>query len=128
MTENQEAEALATYLRLKKYTFTHIANESGLPPKIAMLAAIRKKRMWLSPWFPDYCIILKCWSLLFIELKRERTRKKNWEYKALSSDGIKTSPEQLDWQDKLNGIPNIQCEICYWCEEAIDTIKRIDKA
>jgi len=45
MTENEEAEALATYLKLKKYTFTHIANESGLPPKIAMLAAIRKKRM-----------------------------------------------------------------------------------
>ena len=126
MTENEEAEALATYLKLKKYTFTHIANESGLPPKIAMLAAIRKKRMWLSPGFPDYCIVLKCWSLLFIELKKKRTRKKNWEYKALSSDGIKVSEEQEHWKNQLNTISNVQCNICYWCEEAIELIKRID--
>jgi len=76
-TENQEAEQLANWLKVNNYLFTHIANESGLPPKVAMLSAIRKKRMGLSPGVPDFMIILKQGSLLFIELKRQRRVLKN---------------------------------------------------
>ena len=122
-TENQEAERLSNWLRNNKYKFTHIANESGLPPKVAMLAAKRKKRMGLSPWFPDYCIILRRGSLLFIELKRQRAVLKNGKLWASPS---KTSNEQIEWIDELNQIPNIQAEVCYGCDESIETIKRIE--
>ena len=95
--ENLESELFAKWLKSNEYKSTHIANESWLPPRVAMLSSLRKKRMWTSPWFPDYCIILKCGSLLFIELKKPRTLKKNGEYKALSSDWIEISPEQEEW-------------------------------
>lgn len=126
MNENKEAEKLAQWLNLQWYLFSHIANESWLPPKIAMLSAIRKKRMWLKPWFPDYMIILKRWSLLFIELKKSRTKKQNWELKALSSDWIHISDEQKYWISELNKIDNIQANICFGCNEAIETIKSIE--
>ena len=121
-TENQEAEALARWLKCKWYIFTHIANESWLPPKVAMLSAMRKKRMWLSPWFPDFCIILKCKSLLFIELKRAIDYSKSEKGRKLSV----TSKEQLEWQKELNKVKNIQCEICYWAKEAINLIENLD--
>lgn len=126
MTENQEAEILAKWLKSNNYLSTHIANESWLPPRVAMIAAKRKQRMWLTKGFPDYCIILKRGSLLFIELKKTRTRKKNGEFRALSSDGIVVSPEQEIWKWEFNKIENVQCEICYWADEAINFIKNID--
>ena len=46
--ENAEAEIFAKWLRMHGYYSTHIANESGLPKKIAMFSMIRKKRMGLS--------------------------------------------------------------------------------
>jgi hypothetical protein len=76
--ENLEAENLAKWLRLKDYRFSHLANESWLPPKVAMLSAMRKKRMGVSKGVPDYMIVLKRWALLFIELKRPRPILKNW--------------------------------------------------
>lgn len=123
-TENQEAETLANYLRYNNYMFTHIANESWLPPKVAMLSALRKKRMWLSPWFPDFCIVLKRWSLLFIELKRQKTILKSWKEWASPS---RISDEQIKWAESLNKIENVQCNFCYWSSEAINLINRIDE-
>ena len=125
-SENYESEKLANRLRWKNYMFTHIANESWLPPKVAMLAAKRKQRMWLSPWFPDFCIILNINALLFIELKKQRSRKKNWDFKALSSDWIKISDKQIEWCNRLNQCANVQAEICYWADEAKKLIKRIE--
>jgi hypothetical protein len=46
-SENFESECLANRLKANNYIFTHIANESWLSPKVAMLSAIRKKRMLL---------------------------------------------------------------------------------
>lgn len=122
-TENIEAETLANRLRLNNYTFSHIANESWLPPKVAMLRAIRKKRMWLSPWVPDFMIILKTYRLLFIELKRQKRVLKSW--KLWASPSI-ISPEQIKWQDELNKIDNVRAEICYWANEAIKRIKEYE--
>ena len=116
--ENLEAELLAKWLNQKGYKFTHIANESWLPPKIAMLSSLRKKRMWTSPGFPDYCIILKSGALLFIELKKPRTRKKNGEFYALSSDWIEIKPEQEKWIEELNKLDNVWACFCFWYEEA----------
>lgn len=121
--ENIEAESLANWLKASNYKFTHIANESWLPPKVAMLSAMRKKRMWLSPWFPDFCIVLKRNSLLFIELKRQKPVSKTW--KVLKSPSI-ISPEQILWIDTLNNIQNVEAHICYWFEEAKNLINIIE--
>ena len=122
-TENQEAETLSQWLKAYKYKFTHIANESWLPPKVAMLSALRKKRMWLSPWFPDYCIILKRWALLFIELKRQKRVLKNWKLWVSPS---KISDEQKDWLEELSAIPNVEACIAYWSKEAINKILTLE--
>lgn len=122
-TENIESEVLANWLRLNNYTFTHIANESGLPPKVAMLSAIRKKRMWLSPWVPDFMIVLKRKALLFIELKRQIDYSKSKKGKKYSN----VSKEQLKRQEQLNIIEWVQCEICWGAKEWINLIERLEK-
>ena len=120
MTEEQEGVILANWLRANKYKFTHVWNESwqrGTRNIIIMMA--RKKRLWVSKWFPDYCIILKRWSLLFIELKKVRWPKwwLNWST---------ISEEQIEWCNALSGIPNMQAEICHGSKESIDLIERIE--
>ena len=123
-TEDKEAEALAKRLKLNNYTFTHIWNESwqrGTKNIIIMMA--KKKRLWVSKWFPDYCIILKRWALLFIELKRQKKVLKSW--KLWASPSV-TSNEQLEWLKALNNIPNVQGEICYWATESIELINKIE--
>lgn len=112
--ENIEAEALANWLRFNNYRFTHIANESGLPPKVAMKASARKKRMWVSPWVPDFMILLKRNSLLFIELKRKK--------KSLS----KVSQYQLEWIQALNEVTNVEAVVCYGSDEAIKLINEYE--
>ena len=124
--ENLEAEMLAKWLRTNNYTFSHIANESWLPPKVAMLASVRKKRMWVTPGVPDYIIILKRKTLLFIELKKPRTTKDNWEYYSLSTDWIKIAPEQLHWVESLSQIDNIDAQICFWHKNAIELITLLE--
>ena len=122
-SENIEAESLANWLRGNNYMFTHIANESWLPPKVAMLSAMRKKRMWLSPWFPDFCIVLNRKSLLFIELKRQKPIWKNG--KILKSPSI-VSPEQILWIEILNTVQNIEAHICYGFKEAKAIIEELE--
>lgn len=121
--EEVEGEMLAHWLRANNYKFTHIANESGLPPKVAMLSAMKKKRMWLSPWFPDFCIVLNRKSLLFIELKRQKSIWNNW--KILKSPSV-ISPEQIMWIEVLNTIWNIEAHICYGFEEAKEKILEME--
>lgn len=119
-SEDIEAESLAYRLRANWYIFTHVANESWLPPKVAIIAAMKKKRMWLSPWVPDFIIILKRWSLLFIELKRQRIILKNGNLWASPS---KISEEQKSWIEKLWKIENVEALIAFWHKEAIEQIK-----
>ncbi len=79
----------------------------------------RKKRLWVSKWFPDYCITLKRWSLLFIELKKSRWPKWGLNWSTISE-------EQIEWCNELSNIPNIQAEICHWAKESIELIARIE--
>lgn len=119
-TEDTEAEILATWLQFNNYHFTHIWNESwqrGTKNIIAMMN--KKKRLGVSPGFPDYCIVLKRGSLLFIELKRQRKILKNWERGASPSI---TSKEQKQWVEILWSIQNIAAEICYWAEDTQNII------
>lgn len=123
-TEEHEWELLANWLRANNYRSAHIANEIGIKWHIWMLVNKKKKKQWLSKWFPDYCIILKRWSLLFIELKRQR--------KVLKSGKLWASPsliskEQLEWIEELNNISNVQAEIAYWFQDAVTIIQNIEK-
>ena len=125
-TEQQEAYILSDWLKLNGYKFTHIPNETGGHGKLQIIQAIKKRKMGVSIGFPDYVIILKRGSFLFIELKRERNTKKDGTLKALSSDGIEIRPEQIQWIDSLNAVDNVDAYICFGADEAIETIKRLE--
>ncbi len=43
-TEDQEAEALAKWLRANKYSFTHIGNESGQRGTANIVRMMKKKK------------------------------------------------------------------------------------
>ncbi len=124
-TEDQEAETLAKWLWANKYSFTHIGNESGQRgTKNIVLMMAKKQRLWVSKWFPDYCVILKRGSLLFIELKRKKRVLKSWK---LGKSPSVVSEEQQQWVAELNTIPNVQAEVCYGSEEAIWVIERLEE-
>lgn len=121
-TESQETITLANWLRLHNYFFTKNPNETFTK----FFNVKRKNKLeWVSPWVPDMMIILKRWSLLFIELKRRKKVLKSWK---LSSSNSRVSEEQKKWISELNNIPNIEAHICYWAAEAISLIERIEKS
>ena len=120
MNESQHSEALARWLILHNYRFTHIANESWLPPKVAMIVWAKKKRMWVSPWVPDFMIILKRWSLLFLEMKKERWPK-GW------LNGSHIDPPQEEWIQALSSINNVGAFFAHWYEDAIRIVNEMEK-
>lgn len=101
-TEQQEAEALAIWLTVHGYTFTHIPNETGSDPA-ARRRAVRMKRAGVSKGFPDYLIFKdgKKWA---IELKRRK--------------GGRASPEQRKWLGILAAHGFIAA-VCNGCDEAV---------
>lgn len=120
-TESQETIALANWLRANNYFFTKNPNETFTK----FYNVKRKNKLeWVSAWVPDMMIILKRWSLLFIELKR---RKKVLKSGKLSSSNSKVSEEQKKWIEELSKIPNVQAEVCYGSNEAIALIEKLEK-
>lgn len=118
--EEFEQESLANWLDANGYTFSAIRNESDTH---SFFKGKKRVRSWCRKWIPDFCIILKNQSLLFIELKRQRKVLKSWKLWASPSQ---IRPEQLIWREKLNKIQNVQCEICYWYNEAIELILKLE--
>ena len=116
-TESQETIELANWLRANNYMFTKSPNET-----FTKFWNVKRKNTleWVSKWVCDMMIILKRWSLLFIELKRQKKILKSWK---LSSSNSKVSPEQIKWIEELNKIYNVWAEVCYWANEAIELIK-----
>lgn len=108
-TEDQEAQAFVQWLRMKGLMFTHIANESGLPPRVAMLAAKKKKLRGVAKGVPDYMIIVPD-GLAFVEMKRQK--------------GSHITPEQREWVKALSNIPYVEAEICFGADDAIQFISQ----
>ena len=115
-----EQQILANRLDFNKYTFSAIRNESDTH---SFYKWKQRKLSWVRSWIPDFFIILKRNSLLLIELKRQIKVLKNW--KLWASPSV-ISQEQLQWKDKLNNIDNIQCDICFWANEAINLINKLE--
>jgi len=113
-TEDEESCALAEYLELKKYKFTHIPNETYTP---SFKTKAKNKKMGVSRGVPDYMIIIDGDSgksyLVFIELKRKKKYKK--------------SEEQKEWIKALNKVDNVQGYFACGADEAIEIIERIKK-
>lgn len=105
-TEQQEAEALAAYLRLKGYKFTHIPNETGSDSR-ARARAVRMKRAGVSRGFPDYLVFANG-KRYAIELKRKK--------------GGRATPEQLAWLGVLDEY-GFNVKVCNGTEEAIAFIE-----
>lgn len=119
--ESVEQVALTNYLQANWYTFSAIRNESDFN-NIAKWA--KRKREWVRKWIPDFCIILKRKSVLFIELKRQRKVLKSGKLWVSPS---KVSEEQLNFIWKLNECDNVSWEIAYWAKEAIKIIESYER-
>ncbi len=113
-TEAEEGRVLVTYLRLKGYKFTHVANETGSGAG-ARFQGMRNKRQGTSKGFPDYGVIIeitkKTRILVFVELKRIK--------KSV------TSPEQKEWIECLNNCDNTIAIIAKGANDAIDQLENI---
>lgn len=108
--EEIETQILARWLDYHNYKYSHIANEIWIWWYVWMRVWSKKKKMGVKKWLPDFLIILKRWSLLFIELKAE-----NIKYKRVPK-------EQKERINEFNRIANIQAWVCFWAEQAIDYI------
>ena len=123
--EMDEGIFLANWLRSSAYIFSHIVNEGWLP--YAVIGRVAKK--WAlqgkSAGVPDYMIILKRGSLLFLELKRRRPKLKNG---TLWVSPSKIQPEQIRWIWDLGKVDNIEAEFAYGWADAVNIIQRLEKA
>lgn len=103
--EEQEVMKLATWLKINKIPFTHVANE-----RVASVQYKKKlKAMGTSAGFPDMVIFLPC-KLVCVEMKRAK--------KSLS----RVSDEQIDWIDTINCYGYANAKVCYGAGEAIDFV------
>ena len=121
--EDDDAERLCSRLKLNKYRFVHTPNESWIWWKVAMIQALKKKRMWLAKGYPDFTIYMHNWRTLHIELKKPRTKKLDWEFKALSSDWISCSDEQKEWIEFLHNRPGHKAFFAFWYDYSLKIIK-----
>lgn len=102
-TEAEEGRKLVSYLRLRGFKFTHIANETGSGAG-AKYQGIRNKQQGTSKGFPDYIVIADN-KLVAIELKR--------------IEGGKVSPEQKEWLAALSNA-GADAFISYGADDAIE--------
>ena len=109
--ETIEQQTLVHWLEINNYKYTSIPNSTYTE---SYSQKRKNKAEWLKPWLPDLLIILKRWSLLFIELKRSK--------KSLS----KVSKEQKEWIEALSNISNVEAQVCYGAIEWIELIKKLE--
>ncbi|MBB1554609.1 VRR-NUC domain-containing protein [Candidatus Gracilibacteria bacterium] len=117
MIEHQYAVLFANWLRANNYIFHHSPNET-----FTKFHNVRRKNTLegVSKGFPDYCIILKRGSLLFIELKKARGKRGGL-------NGSKISPEQTAWISQLGNIDNVGAFFAHGYEEAKRIVMEMEK-
>ena len=115
-SEHIESVQFSDWLKKNGYKFTKSPNETFTK---SWNQKRKNKAEWVSAGFPDYTIILKRKSLLFIEMKKERGVK--W-----GMNGSVISQEQTEWVNALDEIPNVSACFCHWFEEAKNTVKKFE--
>lgn len=105
LSENEEAVLLAGYLLMlqrmgKIPVYSHIPHETYTT---SWTAKRRNTRAGVRRGVPDY-IVPTAHKLLFIELKRTK--------------GGTVSPDQEQWIEALNQIPNVEARVCRGYEAA----------
>lgn len=114
--EALEQAKFVLWLEQNGYTYTAIPNATwtqSIKQKIVNIMT------WVSPWLCDMLIVLKRWSLLFLEMKLPWRKLKNWKIGASPS---KISPEQKEWIEILWNIDNVWACVCNWCDESIKKV------
>ena len=120
--EEDEAKALAQYLRLRGWPFTHIANESNGGTRSAVIRGAKMKAMGVARGVFDYeifipvrnwCGEIDAYQEIRVELKRKH--------------GGSVSKEQKEWAEIYTkcGIPNA---VCRGADEAIKFIEECQYA
>lgn len=116
-TEKEEYPAIAEYLDLMKFVYTHTAQSTFTSFK--QINALKKAGV--RKGLPDYIIILPYWYvkhhtniILFAEIKRRN---------GVPSD---TSPEQKEWITQLNMVEGVLAKVFYGSSELIDFIDKFD--
>lgn len=119
--EDEEAVALADYLRASKIPFCHVANESRGNTRNAMIRGAKLKRMGQSRGVWDYEVFLPvrgvtrtvdAYQEIRIELKRQK--------------GGTVSPEQKNW-GRIYEKAGIPCRVCKGAGKAIEFINEVKK-
>jgi len=108
-TENQEAIALADWLRENELVFLHVPNEGLRSAAMGSLLL----RMGLQPGFPDYLILSKsraCPRGAYIELKRRK--------------GGTTPDKQRAWHMTLEGLA-IRGTVAHGAREAVGWLRQM---
>ena len=100
LLEKDECFLLVEYMELKNLKFSHIHHEMFTR---SYAQKNKAKALGVRSGVPDYIICLKD-KLLFIEMKRLK--------------GGKTSNDQAEWIESLNGIPNVEAVVCCGFDEA----------
>ena len=134
MSEHNEAVAFAQWLNIKGLSFWHPVQENPGSRENGKVKWGRISKLKAEGWakgMADYLIYIPSEKSAFhkslnlwVELKKPRTRKKNGEHKAMSSDGIKVYPEQEDFIDKMNTVESTQGEVCYGADHASEFVEQ----
>jgi hypothetical protein len=126
-TEHEEAVILFQTLTAMNIDSWHMPQETFTKN---WGTKMRNKAEGVRKGVPDYLIYIPAERSkygralsLWIELKKQRTAKKNGELKALSSDGINISEEQQDFIDKFNNVTDTLGHIAFGADEAIEHVK-----
>lgn len=114
--ESLEQALFVEWLEINWYKFTAIPNSTYTK---SIKQHLMNKILWVNPWLCDMLIILKRKSLLFIEMKKERWIK--W-----GMNGSVISPEQTEWVNALDDIPNVSACFAHWCKDAIKIILEME--
>lgn len=131
MSEYNEALCLVDILKLLKFPFWHIPQETYTP---FWGQKMKNKAMGVSRGLPDYLIfipeersVLQKPCLVFIELKipkKTLSRKSKRGNKGDSVSQNNATEEQRRFLDFVNQIPFIQGKVCFGCEDAVKFIKQ----
>lgn len=138
ISEYDEACAFSETLGWMGIDHWHLVQENpgsrGADGKVKWGRITKLKKQGWRKGVSDYMVYLrsnqsKCKKdvILFIELKKRRTRKKDGEFKALSSDSINIDPSQQEFLEKINKVGGVQGAICYGADEAIELVKKFLK-